>query len=73
LEIFVLYDTTGAIRGAGRINLAWDAENRDGSTTTERIEAILAADADQSVLYLPAGDMPTAETHRVVDGEVVPK
>lgn len=73
MEIFVLYNKlTGFIEGgAGRINQEWDAKNLDGSTASERIQAILTKDSNRAVIYLPDQDLPDLEKHKIIDGRIV--
>ena len=73
LEMFVIYNkNTGLIDGGcGRVDREWDAAHKDGSTTSEGIERILAKDPDRAVIFLPNGDLPDPKKHKVVDGEIV--
>jgi hypothetical protein len=65
-EVYVLYDNDGFIKGAGRIDRAYDNANRDGSTALERIEA-----SGLNVVYTSNGELPDATCKKIVDGELV--
>ncbi len=72
LEIFVIYDkTTGFISGGcGKIDREWDAANKDGSTTSEYIEKILAEDPNKAVIFLSNSDLPDPEKQVIVKGKI---
>ena len=72
-EIFVLYDSAGEIKSAGRIDLDWCDANRDGSTAFEYIKRKIAEDPNLYVLYLPEQDLPDPIKQKVENGKIINK
>jgi len=72
LQIYLMYDRdTGFIESGGKIDLEWDAVNRDGSTTTEGIERRLLKFPNQNVTYLANQRIPNKEEYKISKGRIV--